>query len=131
MAADVLFDPYDPENSREITIESWTELAYDASGEVVKVYGRSDPVVVTDVRPLPSGTLVLVTLDADERQWVDALLASGRVIGLEPGDAKFGLPSPCYLYVGKLTQARVVKRASALERRWTLDVQMTLAPVVA
>lgn len=131
MAADTLFDPYNLADYRELTVESWTELAFAGSGEVVNVVGRPDPVVVTDVRPMPSGTLVVVTLDEEERRWLEGLLATGRVIGFRPGDESFGLPDTCYLYVGKVSQSRVVRRASAIERRWSLEVQMTTAPVVA
>lgn len=131
MANDELFDPYAPTNKKALTVESWSDLGYRDSGDVVSVYGRADPVVVTDVRPMPSGTLVLVTLDATERDWLATLLASGRIIGFTPGDAVFGLPMPCYLYVGKVNQSRIVKIAKAPERRWTLDVQMVTAPVVA
>lgn len=128
---DVLFDPYRAGHQAAVTIESWNELVYEGSGDVVRVYGRPDPVVVTDVRPLPSGTLMLVTLEHSEREWVEALLASGRVIGLRPASSEFGLPAEVFLYVGKVQQGRVVPRATAVERRWTLEVQMVKAPVVA
>lgn len=128
---DVLFDPYRAGHSAAVTVGSWNDLTFDASGDVVRVYGRPDPVVVTDVRPYPSGTLVLVTLEHEERAWMEELLASGRIIGLRPASPEFGLPSEVFLYVGKATMTRVVPRASAVERRWTLDVQVVEAPVVA
>lgn len=128
---DVLFDPYDMDNWAPVTVESWNDLQFDASGDVVRPYGRPDPVVVTDVRPFPSGTLVLVTLDHDERSWLEALLGTGRIIGLRPASDEFGLPPEVFLYVGKAVSARVVRRATAVERRWTLEVQMVRAPVVA
>lgn len=127
MGADVIFDPYST-SERAITVESWSELSYDSTGDVVRPYGRRDPVAVTDVKPTPSGTLVLVSLDLDEQQWLDQLIAAGRIIGFRPGDAQFGLPAECHLYVGKVVQSRVVRRASAVERRWTLDVQIVDAP---
>lgn len=128
---DVLFDPYRVGHEGAVTVQSWNDLSYEASGDVVRAYGRADPVVVTDVRPYPSGTLVLATLEDAGRVWLEDLLASGRIIGLRPASAAFGLPSVVYLYVGKVTMARVVQRAAAVERRWTLDVQMVQRPVVS
>jgi hypothetical protein len=129
MGNDVLFDPYSTA-SRSVTVESWTELSYESTGDVVRPYGRRDPVAITDVKPLPSGQLTLLSLDLEEQVWLDSLLAAGRVVGFRPGDPSFGLPSECHLYVGKVVQSRVVRRASAVERRWTLDVQMVEGPVV-
>jgi hypothetical protein len=131
MSDDLFFDPYNTANERAINVESWTELAFDASGDVVRIVGRADPVVVTAVRPYPSGTLKLITLDEAERNWLGSLLASGRVIGFKPGDLSYGLGSLLYLYVGKVSNERVGPRAKQQERRWTLDVQITEAPVVA
>jgi len=128
---DRFFDPYNPLNEKLITIESWQDLTYDASGDVVRVYGRADPVVVTDIRSYPSGSLKVVTLDQPQREWLGSLLAPGRVIGFYPSDPSFGYPSPTYLYVGKVLQSRVVRRVTAQERRWDLDVQVVEAPVIS
>jgi hypothetical protein len=128
---DILFDPYQVGHQSAVVVLSWDDLSYDGSGDVVRVYGRPDPIVVTDVRPYPSGSLVLATLEHSEREWVAALLASGRIIGLRPASSDFGLPAEVFLYVGKVVMSRVVRRASAVERRWSLDVQVVRAPVVS
>jgi hypothetical protein len=129
--ADIFFDPYFPANARALNVESFTALEFGASGEVVRVYGRADPIVVTDVRPWPTGTLRIVTLDSDERVWLEALLATGRIIGFSPDPTlAAGLPATSHQYVGKVTQERVSKLARHQERRWTLDVTLVAAPVV-
>ena len=131
MLLDSLFDPYDPPNERPINVESWTELTYSDSGDVARPYGRPDPVVVTSARAMPAGTLVLATLELDEMTWLQSLLATGRIIGFKPASPDYGLPATVYLHVGKASQARVGRKASSPERRWTLEVQMVTAPVVA
>jgi hypothetical protein len=130
MSDDLFFDPYDTANERAINVESWTTLDFDASGDVVRIVGRADPVVVTAVRPYPGGSLKLITLDEAERNWLGSLLSTGRVIGFKPGDPSYGLGTLLYLYVGKASCERVGPRARQQERRWTLDVQVTEAPVV-
>jgi hypothetical protein len=129
---DVLFDPYRVGHEGFVVVQSWNDWVFDASGDVVRVYGRPDPIVVTDGRPYPSGSLVLVTLEHSEREWLADLLSTGRVIGLRPANpAGFGLPEEVFLYVGKAVMSRVVTRATAVERRWSLDVQVVDRPVTS
>jgi hypothetical protein len=129
--ADVFFDPYSPANERALNVESFAMLEFGTNGEVVRPYGRADPIVITDVRQWPTGTLRVITLDADERVWLEALLATGRIIGFRPDPAlAVGLPATSHLYVGKVIQERVSRLARHQERRWTLDVTLVAAPVV-
>lgn len=125
---DRLFDPSDPADERAVVVEDWRDLVYEATGDVLRPLGRPDPIVVTDVRPYPSGTLDLVTLTAEDRDWLGRLLATGRIIGLRPHSPQYGLPIPAYLHVGRVTMARVVRRVTAPERRWRLDVQVVREP---
>jgi hypothetical protein len=128
--ADFMFDPYNLSNEQEVIVQSFDSLTYDDEGDIVWVIGRPDPVVVTGVRRLAKGTLSLVTLDAVDRDWLEALLETGRIVGFKP-TPESGLPSTMYLYVSRVTQKRVVRRVGAQERIWTLEVQAVEAPVVA
>ena len=125
-----MFNAYVPTARFPITVESWKALSYVAPGEVLRPYGRPDPVAVTDVRSYPSGTLVLITPDAPTRELLTALLAPGDVVGFHPGDPAYGLPDPVYLRVGKASMSRVSKLAWVPDRRWTLDAQVVDNPMV-
>ena len=72
---DVVFALGDPRNGMTINVESFPTLKYGISQDVVRVWGRRDPVVVSGVREMPSGTLNLITL------FPNLPLASSSVLG--------------------------------------------------
>ena len=128
---DSLFDPYALLGERAIWVASWKDAQYEETGDSAQVYGVRNPVTGSEARSMPYGTLVFHTETAEDRLWVDALLASGRVVGFRPGYARYGLDYPTYLSVGRVLCSRVVSRPSAVERKWTLSVQQVAAPAVA
>ena len=129
---DYVFDAYDPTNViAQVIVESFSDLAYDSKSEAIRPYGRPDPVVVTDVRGWATGTLVLITETEAELTWMRNLLATGRIIGFRAHTAATGITGDIYLHVGKVQEQRIVRRAAAPQRRWSLDVTQVQPPVLS
>lgn len=125
---DVIFSLGDPKNGMTINVESFPALKYSISQDVVRVWGRRDPVVVSGVREMPSGTLNLITLDLNERVQILEILKSGSIIGFNPWKEEYGVDSIMYLSVSDVTESRPSKLAAESARKWALAVQQVAAP---
>jgi hypothetical protein len=125
---DVIFDLARPEQGLLVNVESLPASDYDVARDVVAVWDRPDPVVVSGERRLPSGTLTLITLDDSGRVRLSDALLSGNIIAFSPWKPEYGLPSPMYLSVGKVTAARTSARVLEPSRRWAMEVQQVNAP---
>lgn len=125
---DVIFDLARPDESLLINVESFPMLTSDVSRDVLMVWDREDPIVVSGKRHMPSGTLALITLSLVEKAALEAVLASGNIIAFSPRFPEYGLTSPMYLSVGSVPGERYSPLAKAPERKWALDVQQVKAP---
>lgn len=112
---------------RVVNVESLRTHTYAADREVVAVLGRRDPIAVQFGRHWFSGQLVLLTLEADERDWLREILYGSRIIVFCPR-LNAGYPLPLYLSVGEVTEERTSGYALEQSRRWTLEVQSVAAP---
>lgn len=125
---DVVFSLGDPKNGMVITVESLPSLKYSISQDVVRVWGRRDPVVVSGVREMPSGTLNLITLSLDERASLLEILQSGSILGFNPWKEEYGVDSITYFSVSDVQETRTSALATEPSRRWALAVQQVAAP---
>jgi hypothetical protein len=125
---DVLFALDNPDAPIPVLVVSVPELRYSGRQESISVINRADPIVVTDVRQYPSGTLTIATLDADERAPILNLLASGAVIGFSPRKPEYGFTEVWYLSVADVNERRVSPIASRPERLWDIPFQRVTPP---
>ncbi|MFM2437337.1 MAG: hypothetical protein RLZ55_146 [Actinomycetota bacterium] len=125
---DVMFDLSRPSVGQRVYVESFPEQTHDISADVVRVWDREDPVVVSGARQYPTGRVTLVSLSLSERSVLLETLRRGAIIALSPWQPTYGLPSPSYYYVGLVTEQRPSPLAHAPERRWLLDVQQVAPP---
>ena len=125
---DVVFSLGDPKGGMVINVESFPSLKYGIQQDVVRVWGRRDPVVVSGIRELPSGTLNLITLDLTERAALLDILKGGAILGFNPWKAEYGVDSIMYLSVADVTEARTSPLAAEDSRRWSLTVQQVGRP---
>ena len=125
---DVIFDLAHPWSGIVVNVESFPQRDYDVPRDVVKVWGRSDPVVVSGQRMLPSGTLNLITLTNGEAGSLKDTLFSGNTVAFSPWKPQYGLPSPSYYSVGMLSEIRASPKALEQSRRWSLEVQQVNPP---
>ena len=101
---------------------------FAAPRTVVKVWGRPDPVVVSGVREMPSGTLVLITLSLSERDQLLDNPESGQLCALSPRYPSEGLPDVTYLSIGMLDLSRTSPYVFEDSRRFTMEYQTVKAP---
>ena len=125
---DVIFDLGDPKRGMRIYVESFRQQRYGISRDVQRVWGRTDPVVISGVRELPSGQLTLLTLELPERDNFLDIVRNGSTIAFAPWKNDYGLPGVSYFAVGDVTEERVTTMASEHARRWILDVQQVSSP---
>jgi len=125
---DFLFSLDDPFSGLNIYIESLKSAATTSPRTVVKVWGRPDPVVVSGVRELPSGSLVILTLELNEKDSVAEILSSGQVCVLSPQWPSEGLPDTVYMSIGGVNTTRPSPSAFEPSRRWTMEYQQVFAP---
>jgi hypothetical protein len=111
-----------------VTVVSIPELQTQVKQDVVQVIGRADPVVVSDVRQYPSGTLTLATLDAAGRRELNALLADGEIIAFCPARADYGIDDTWFLSVGPVVERRLSPLGVIAERHFEMQVQRVAAP---
>ena len=130
MMADSLFDPFGVLPGLDIVVESWDDLRSESAGTTVAPFGRPDPIVITSMRPYPSGSLNFYTLTLEDRDTALNLIRTGEIIGFSPEFPEYGLPMPTHLNVRKVNVERVVNRGSAAGRFWSLDVQIVDAPEI-
>lgn len=125
---DVVFGLTNPLAVLPINVQSIPELRSEASRDVVKVIGRSDPIVVSDTRQYPSGTLSLITLTDGERNSLNGLLAAGSVLAFSAYDPGYGFADVWYFSVGAVTERRPSPKGSEPSRVFDLEVQRVAPP---
>jgi hypothetical protein len=104
------------------------DLATGAPREVVRVINRADPIVVSDVRSYPTGTLMLATVSDAERFAVGGLLSSGAVLAFSPHFPTYGFDDVWYLSIGDVTERRASEVATDQTREWDLAFQRVAPP---
>ena len=125
---DVVFDLADPKRGMKIFVESFQQSTFGISRDVQRVWGRPDPVVISGVREMLSGQLVLLTLEPSEQKNFLNIINNGSLIAFAPWKNDYGLPGVSYYAVGNVTESRVVTLANQSARRWTLEVQQVSPP---
>jgi len=120
---DVLFAAHNPRRRMPITVESFPEQSHDIEQEIVKVLGRADPVVVSNRRQYPNGTMTLLTFTDSERRALMELINAAPIIGLSPYQSYYGFDSMPYFSIGRLSEMRPSPRVYEPTRRWMLEVQ--------
>jgi len=125
---DIVFPLNDPINALKIHIEKMSTLNWSVSQNVLKVWNRMDPIVVSGVRELPSGSVTFVTFTDRDRQTFLKMMRDGGVIGLNPRKSDTGFDGIAYLSLGQVTENRLVPRASDPMRRWDAQIQQVTAP---
>jgi hypothetical protein len=125
---DVLFDLADPRQGMLVYVESFQAYKYGISRDVQRVWGRSDPVVISGVREMLSGTLDLITLSLAERTNILEIIQNGSTVAFAPQYPAYGLEGVMYFAVGDVIEERTSPKAIEDSRRWRLDVQQITAP---
>jgi hypothetical protein len=125
---DILVDLADPLRSMLVWVESFNSYTYGISQNVQRVWGRPDPVVVSGVREMFSGTLNLLTLELPERKSLLEIVNASSIVGFSPQFPKYGLDDFLYFSVGNVVEGRPSTRAAESARRWGLEVQQVAAP---
>jgi hypothetical protein len=125
---DVIFDLGKPWAGLVVNVESFPTQNYDIARDVANVWDRPDPVVVSGERQLPSGTLNLLTLSVGERGALKDTLFTGNIVAFSPAHPAYGVDSPSYFSVGKVTEERTSPLALEESRRWALEVQQVEPP---
>ena len=125
---DVIFDLSKPWDAMVVDVESFPTLDHDVARDVVQVWDRDDPVVVSGRRQLPSGTLNLITLTLQARTRFLGVIRSGNVLAFSARYPTYGLDPVMYLSVGKVVEARTSQFAVEDSRRWALEVQQVRQP---
>jgi hypothetical protein len=119
-----------PDTGRLLNVESFEVETRKAIGrQVLNVLHRADPIAVTFGRSYPEGELVLITLDDDERQFMQRTLYTGRLLVFIPRmDAHTS--SPKYLSIGDVEEERTSKYVHETSRRFKMQVQQVARPPV-
>jgi hypothetical protein len=125
---DVLFDLGKPKFIQKVYVESFTPMEHDIQREVINVWDRTDPVVVSGIRQMPSGQLNLITLELSERKALLNTLRSGNVIAFSQRKPTYGLDPIMYFSVGRVTESRPSPLAEEAARKWSLEVQQIAQP---
>lgn len=113
--------------NRAIYIESLPVLKRRIPRGVIDVAGRSDPVVVSDVRKSPEGTVTFITLTDDDRDDLINLLNTGETLLLQtPEEDGFGSR---YISCGDADENRVSRRSQETSRTFTVPFNEVAAPV--
>jgi hypothetical protein len=106
------------------------QLARGITQGTIWVQGRPDPIVVSDVRRYPAGTITVRTVGDTAGQALDALLAS-------PGPYLLQMPTvgepDRYVTIGNVTPTVINPYAAAAKRvrLWPLPIQAVDRPAVA
>lgn len=129
---DVIFDLGMPWMGLVVNVKEMRERKHAARQTVLEPLERTDPVVVSGVRLLPSATLRVYTLTAAEREQMLGILRSGNVIAFSPHRPEYGLDPVTYFAVGEdVVESRVSPLAMQPEREWALPVQQVAMPPAA
>ena len=126
--SDYFFTLDNPYIGMPVYVESNTVNSYEAPRTIVKVWGRPDPVVVSGVREMPSGTLVLITLNETQQHQLLRNLESGQLCAFSPRYATEGLPDVTYMSIGRVDVSRTSPNVFEDSRRFTLEYQVVKAP---
>lgn len=125
---DYFFTLDNPYIGLPVNVEKNDVNSFNAPRTVVRVWGRPDPVVVSGVRELPSGTLGLITLSLAERDQLMLNLESGQLCALSPRYPSEGLPDVTYLSIGRVDVSRTSPYVFEDSRRFTMEYQTVKAP---
>lgn len=125
---DAVFNLSNPIATLAVNVVSDTEKRYSARRDVVEVMGRPDPVVVSDVRGMASGTLTLATLTDSDRIGLLSMLADGSLIAFSPRYPTYGFRDVWYLSIGDVTERRVSPLGRKAERYFDLEYQRIAPP---
>jgi len=126
--SDLIFPLNDPINGLKIHIEQISNLTWPVSQNVLKVWNRPDPIVVSGAREYPSGSIKFVTFTDRERRELLRIMTDGGVIGLNPRKSDTGFEGIAYFSIGQVIENRMVARASDPMRRWDAQIQQVSAP---
>ncbi|WP_018385250.1 hypothetical protein [Wenjunlia vitaminophila] len=115
-----LKDPSRPQLNMRLLIRQAPDWQQPVEQSVLRVRGRPNAVIVSDVRGGREGDLVLWTQSDSERDALRYLLASSDVL-LWQSHPRMGEPD-VYVSVGQTTAARVTTYAPEPWREWTLPL---------
>ncbi|MFJ4768463.1 hypothetical protein ACIP88_05000 [Streptomyces uncialis] len=106
------------------TLPSWTRAARQGSNTV---YGRSRPVVISDVRSSRTGSLAVTTASQEERDALWWVLDTGGTLLLQwpPGWAQHDM----YVAVGEVTEEHITALAEHHDRTWTIELTEVDRPI--
>jgi hypothetical protein len=116
-----------PFSGTVINVESFAQEQLRAQADTVTVLGRPDPVVVTFGRTWLNGTLNLISLTDSERQQLQTIFASGRLVMFAPRIG-VGYDDVLFLAAGDIDIERVSRVAYEPARRWIVQVQRVAPP---
>jgi hypothetical protein len=126
---DVLFDLGDPKRGMLVSVENFDEYSYGISRDVQRVWGRTDPVVISGVREMFTSMLNLLTLDLPQRKNLLDIVKNGSTIAMSVNSPKYGLEGVLYFAVGQVDEKRLTGAvASEPLRRWSFDIQQIAPP---
>jgi hypothetical protein len=115
-----LTDPTVPALAAWFTLQSIPTLTYAARSQSYDVISRRAPVIISQVRSSPNGSLVLLIKTASERRRLLDLVSSGRVLLLRNPDPAYPETS-WYISVGQVSEERIIPDHRRPERRMTLE----------
>lgn len=126
--ADVLFSLTNPLAWLRVNVNIGPDLTSRGRQDAVQVVGRRDPVVVSDVRLFPNGTLTVITLTDSERNDLNAMLSTGQVIAFSPREPTYGFSDVWYLSIGDVTERRTTALGLESSRFFDLQFQRVAPP---
>lgn len=125
---DVLFGLTNPLAWLRVNVNIGPDLTSRGRQDSVQVVGRRDPVVVSDVRLFPNGTLTVITLTDSERNDLNSLLAPGQIIAFSPHQPTYGFSDVWYLSIGDVTERRTAPLGLETSRFFDLQFQRVAPP---
>ncbi|MFC9268905.1 hypothetical protein ACFTXJ_14180 [Streptomyces zhihengii] len=122
-----LKDPGNPQRNLMVVVKTPPDWQRQIAQSEYRVRGRTNPVVLSDVRAGLEGDLVIWTRSDEERRALHWLLDPGSVLLWQavPG---MGVDD-MYVAVGQIVEARVSAYAPELWREWTLPLRAVDMPV--
>jgi hypothetical protein len=128
-----LKDPFRPFMNAKVLWNSDSEYTRPAQQVVLKARGAKFPVVQSDRRMAPNGTIRVLTTDEDEARKLVALLDTTNTVMVDV-DLAWGVPVR-YVAIGDITGSRTStdtdRNLSWEERFWDLPIQEVAAPIGA
>lgn len=117
--------PAAPFLNMAVVIADRGEITNRSRGGLFDVVGRTDPILIGDVRASLSYTLQLLTETAADEQNLEYALATGDVIFLHLPDGERTVPGG-YFAVGDVTRDSTLRRSP--RRVWSLPLTKVVAP---